>query len=228
MTVTDIDSGHGHDDGLVEVKLQNAAMEYVDSVTVGDDGVMAAAAAATMPDADGNWEGVNLINQAGADTWPIVAISYLLVHRDQTANGIQGNLLKAFLQMTMDTDIGGQSKAGKYNFSPIPGPLREQNILAINSIITASPTPVFTFEKSTDPTIGSLPTTFSVKRTSHELRLLEKHEEELELITGSSGSLTAIAAKLKEGHESSIPLEMHGSGTVRNGRMSALYSPTRI
>jgi ABC-type phosphate transport system substrate-binding protein len=104
-----IDSGHGHDDGLKEVKLQNLAGNFVDSLSVGEAGVLAAADAATLPDnAWGDWGEVNLINQAGADTWPIVAISYLLVHQDQTANGDTGSLLKAYLDATMDSKYGGQ------------------------------------------------------------------------------------------------------------------------
>ena len=104
-----IDSGHGHDDGLKEVKLQNLAGNFVDSLSVGEAGVLAAADAATLPDnAWGDWGEVNLINQAGADTWPIVAISYLLVHQNQTANGDTGSLLKAYLDATMDSKYGGQ------------------------------------------------------------------------------------------------------------------------
>lgn len=214
-----IDSGHGHDDGLKEVKLQNLDGNFVDSVTAGEAGVMQAASSATMPSADGNWESVNLINQAGANTWPIVAISYLLVHQDQTANGETGNLLKAYLTMTMDSTIGGQAIASNYNFIPITAAMRAVNTAAIATITTANAAPAFVFETSSDTTIGPAATTFSVKRQSHEMRLLEKHAAELELITGSSGSLTAIAATLKEGHDTSIPLEMHGSGTTNPSKM---------
>ena len=73
-----IDSGHGHDDGLVEIKLRNLDGNFVDSLSVGDAGVMAAASQTTMPAAAGDWETVNLINQPGPTTWPIVAVSYTL------------------------------------------------------------------------------------------------------------------------------------------------------
>ena len=207
------------------MKLQNLDGTWVDSTTSGQAGVMAAADAATMPAASGNWETVNLINQAGANTWPIVAISYLLVHQDQTAAGpygqdqAHGELLKSYLHMTMDETIGGQNLASDYNFYPVTEALRTQNIAAINSITTAAGSTPFVFEKSTDTSIGPDPNTFSVKRTTHELRLLDKHEAELQLITGTSGSLTAVQARLKEGHETSIPLEMHGSGTTNPSKM---------
>ena len=56
-----IDSGHGHDDGLSEIKLQNAAGHYIDSAEAGEKGVMAAAAAADFPtESDGDWSAVNL------------------------------------------------------------------------------------------------------------------------------------------------------------------------
>jgi ABC-type phosphate transport system substrate-binding protein len=60
-----LDSGHGVDDGLDEVRLMNLAGNFVHSQQVGAAGVMAAADAVAMPAADGNWEAVDLINQAG-------------------------------------------------------------------------------------------------------------------------------------------------------------------
>jgi phosphate transport system substrate-binding protein len=71
-----IDSGHGLSDGHSEVKLKNLAGKYLDSAMAGQNGVMAAVTAATaagnMPTSAsaGGWENVNLINQAGANTWP--------------------------------------------------------------------------------------------------------------------------------------------------------------
>jgi hypothetical protein len=107
----------------------------------------------------------------GANTWPIVAISYLLVHRNQVAAGEAAELLKSYLRLTMDDTIGGQSAmAPKYGFVPIPPSLRAQNMQAIESIGTARSTKPFVFELTTDTAVGADAHTFSAKRTTHLLR----------------------------------------------------------
>ena len=90
----------------------------VDSKDAGDQGVMAAAAAASFPATSaGDWSTVNLLNvnaqtslsvselatffPDGIDqTWPIVAASYVFVQRDLTSMGETGAAVKAFLVPT--------------------------------------------------------------------------------------------------------------------------------
>eukprot|EP01047_Picozoa_sp_COSAG01_P039189 COSAG01_NODE_3223_length_6394_cov_10.166005_4_plen_823_part_01 len=217
-----IDSGHGLSDGHSEVKLKNLDGNYLDSAMAGEAGVMAAVTAATaagnMPiTATGNYESVNLINQAGNNTWPIVAISYLLVDLDQRGKA-HGKLLKFYLNMMMDREDGGQKIAGKYNFFMVPDATHAQNLGAIAAIQT-DPGTDYMWESSTNSTIGSLSTTFSIKRQTHLLRMIESHEGKIAAITGTSGSLTKVQQVLKEGHETSVPLEMHGSGTTNPSKM---------
>jgi ABC-type phosphate transport system substrate-binding protein len=218
-----IDSGHGHADGLVEVKLKNKAGNWLDSLEAGPSGIMAAASStdAGLPTAaaDTGWEGVNIINQPGANTWPIVAFSYLLVKQDLSAE-TEPNVAaatKAYLELTMHPD-GGQDLASKYNFVGLPSNLLLQNNDAIAGITLPAGDTEFVWEWQTESTTGPAAGTLSVKRKSHTLELVNKHEEELQLITGTSGSLAAVEAKIR-GEHSSLPLEMHGSGTTNPSKM---------
>ncbi len=218
-----IDSGHGHADGLVEVKLRNKDGNWLDSVEAGDAGIMAAAESpnANLPAtaASPGWENVNIINQPGPNTWPIVAFSYLLVKQDMST-GFELNVAaatKAYLELTMHAK-GGQALASKYKFVGLPDSLLIQNNNAIQSIILPSGDTPFVWEWDTSATIGPLANTLSAKRESHILELVNQHEEELQLITGTSGSLAAVRAKI-EGEHSSLPLEVHGSGTTNPSKM---------
>lgn len=216
-----IDSGHGLSDGHSEVKLQNAAGNFLDSTMAGEAGVMAAFGPSPPP-ASGDWESVNLINQPGPTTWPIVAVSYLLVDANQdtrpSPHNANGKLLKFYLRMLMDTDVGGQKIAGKYNFFKVPSTLRAQNLLAIDNIVATTGND-FRWEYSTDKVNGALPQTFSIKRQTHVLRMIAEHEGKINAISGTSGSLTKVQAFLKEGHATSVPLELHGSGTTNPSKM---------
>ena len=70
-----LDSGHGHDDNLSEVALQNADGIYL-KTTDADIGAAGAikAAEGTFPAGSDSWADVNLYNLPGADTWPITQI----------------------------------------------------------------------------------------------------------------------------------------------------------
>eukprot|EP00929_Paragymnodinium_shiwhaense_P060671 TRINITY_DN302_c0_g1_i3.p1 TRINITY_DN302_c0_g1~~TRINITY_DN302_c0_g1_i3.p1 ORF type:complete len:519 (+),score=86.78 TRINITY_DN302_c0_g1_i3:230-1558(+) len=98
-----IDSGHGHEDGLKEIELENKDGTYQSSLEAGPAGIGAAASAAIdagiMPTSPlGDFSAVSLHNQAGSTTWPIVAISYIYARRDLTTLGDKACLLKAFME----------------------------------------------------------------------------------------------------------------------------------
>ena len=225
-----IDSGHGHNDGLSEVMLKNAAGTWLSSQTAGTAGIQGAVPA-SLPAADGNWEALNLINQAGANTWPIVATSYMLVHQDQTASGQNGQLLKAYLRYTMDSTAGGgQSLAATYNFVAVSDALVQQNVAAINSITVASDAgDPFLLEYSTntcrdlsstsdsaDVRCGGTANTMSVKRQSHLLNMIAAHQAEIDRI---ASDLDFNTGNMLVGHAASLPLELHGSGTTNPSKL---------
>jgi hypothetical protein len=72
-----IESGHGHDEGLIEIELQNKQGRFLSSLeSASNGGIGGAAENALIPaSADADFGNVTLLNQLGDYTWPIVALS---------------------------------------------------------------------------------------------------------------------------------------------------------
>ena len=68
-TIGYIDSGHGHDEGLVEIELQNADGFFLSSREAASRGGIGAAAAAIPSSADADFGSVNLINRVSFCCW---------------------------------------------------------------------------------------------------------------------------------------------------------------
>ena len=59
-----IDAGHGHEEGLVEIELQNADGTFLSSKRAGEEGGIGGAAKVGVPaSADEDFSGVKLLNQ---------------------------------------------------------------------------------------------------------------------------------------------------------------------
>eukprot|EP00928_Gymnodinium_smaydae_P099740 TRINITY_DN959_c0_g2_i2.p1 TRINITY_DN959_c0_g2~~TRINITY_DN959_c0_g2_i2.p1 ORF type:complete len:489 (+),score=108.85 TRINITY_DN959_c0_g2_i2:48-1514(+) len=162
-----IDSGHGHEDGLKEIELKNKDGTYQSSLEAGPAGIGAAATAAiaanVMPsDPEADFSAVSLHNQAGANTWPIVAISYLYVRRDLTELGEKACLLKAFIEYVISDE--GQAMLPAYGAVGIPMEVKTIAQTAIN-LLTMPPCKQWTFEgSSTMKGSGQADHIISVKR----------------------------------------------------------------
>jgi ABC-type phosphate transport system substrate-binding protein len=76
-----MDSGHGHDLDIAELRIQNLDGIFLSSR---EADIGAAVENVVLPASDGDWSGVNLINLPGNATWPMTAFSYMLVRRDLT------------------------------------------------------------------------------------------------------------------------------------------------
>lgn len=184
-----IDSGHGHADGLSEVKLRNADGNYLDSSEAGDDGVKAAAAAATFPPTSaGDFSGVNMLNRPGPNTWPIVAASYLFVKQDLRSLGETAVAVKAFLEYAMSTEKGyssskgGQNFAGDFSFTSLPDSLLTLNNAGIATLQLPEDSQPFQWEWSTDTTVGPQRNTLSCKRANYETFALDSQESSIEAV----------------------------------------------
>lgn len=89
--------------------LKNAAGNFVDPTL---DNLSAAAAGAT-PNADLT---VNLINQSGANAYPITTTTYVIIDKDQK-DATKAQALLAFIYWTTHD---GQQLGPKYNYAPLP------------------------------------------------------------------------------------------------------------
>lgn len=218
-TIGYIDSGHGHSAGLEEIDLENLQGTFLNSrVAKERDGINAARSAFPENTYDDFGE-VSLVNAPGANTWPIVLMTYIYVRRDLAymLDPKEQSLLIAFLRSLQDLEYVGEC-VDKYGFI-LPNAdvqafaktgidLLEQNLLpnATN----------WTFETDTLPMEGAGDYVISVKRQSiadieraalmddvEELKdtvmtlktMLEGAYDEIDSLTGSDGSVSAQVEK---------------------------------
>jgi len=213
-----LDAGHGHQRGFAEVMLRNEDNAWLTSTMAlaavdqyGNNGVAAAGKAAVdagdIPaDVTQDWSAVNLYGKSGANTWPIVLVSYIYLPKDMSGlSNDKAGLVKAFVDYV--TGESGQGMLGEFSFNRIPAAMnRWGNTWA--SVITkpASPT-VFTFEESTSAWTGQGPTVISAKRNAYSMWKLN----ELDLALASVlERVTSLESSLND--YGIVPL--HGSGTT--------------
>jgi len=132
-----IDSGHGHDDGLKEIALQNKAGTYQTSLEAGSSGIGDAATQAinqgVMPNSPtGDFSSVSLHNMDGSGTWPIVAISYVYIRKDLTQLGDRACLLKAFLEYIISDE--GQALLPNFGAVGVPAAVKQISQAAIDTL----------------------------------------------------------------------------------------------
>eukprot|EP00808_Paulinella_micropora_P004722 g14106.t1 len=125
-----LDSGFGQDAGLAEVRLKNFNGNYVTSED--PEGILAAltqVVQAGLPNSQGSWKDVSLINLPGENTWPMCAFSYLFVRADQTKTGEAGALLKALVEFILSRE--GQNLVRDFSFLPVGPEVEAVNALGI-------------------------------------------------------------------------------------------------
>lgn len=218
-----LDAGHGHQRNFLEVQLQNPAGTWLDSKSSmaamdanNNNGVAAAGKAAVdasvIPtNAYDDWSSVNLYNQGGENTWPIVLVSYIYLERNLASwSHEKVSLVKSFIDYVTHADMG-QSMLATYSFNMVPtamnrwaaaGGVWENDITKPSGYMD-----VFTFETSTEAWIGQGGNVLSVKRNSYSMWKLS----ELELANQQlQDRVTALEGHLNE--YGIVPL--HGSGTT--------------
>lgn len=172
-----IDSGHGHDDKLREVELENAdgffqsSAEAIPRGGVALAGSQAIATGVLPTDPTKSFANVSFHNMPGNVTWPIVAVSYIYIRTDQSNTGWAGPLLKAFLTFCMSDE--GQALVADYNFVGLPNDMIALTQTAIGNIVTETGYSDLTFESSTDKGGGQDDYVFSVKRQNYFTRAVD-------------------------------------------------------
>jgi ABC-type phosphate transport system substrate-binding protein len=107
-----VDAGHGHEKGLKEVELKNKAGKWVTSKTA--DIAAAGDAATGMPtDFSADWNGFNLMNADGDETFPICTFSYMYIHK-KIQDSESARLLQAFATFVLSDD--GQGMLSEFGF----------------------------------------------------------------------------------------------------------------
>lgn len=94
----------------------------------------AAAGLATLPAGDASWEGVEILDQQGANAYPIASMTYILVYRTQDDRA-KGLALVNFLWWAIHD---GQSYCEANGYAPLPASVVTHNEATINSIVDSS------------------------------------------------------------------------------------------
>jgi len=156
-----------------------------------------------------SWEGVTLVNQPGATTWPIVSFTYLLLRQNQTRGDTafdsvygphnsqpdSGALLKAFATYLFSQE--GQELATTFGFTSLPTPVLNVNAAGLDSLLLDPSVEEFDFEISTDSTTGPAERTISVKRNTWELITLDEHSKSITAADETLATLSAQVAALE-------------------------------
>jgi len=200
-----IDSGHGHDDGLAEISLQNLDGTSQTSLEAGSAGIGAAATAAisnnVMPSSpQDDFSAVSLHNMAGATTWPIVAISYIYLRKDLTSLGDRACLLKAFLQYIISDE--GQALLPAFGAVGVPQSVKDISQDAIDLLVMPVCT-AWTIETSTEEGTGQADYVISAKRRDYA------EYDRANLLD----SITALQSRVGLLEEAKLTL-LDGSGTT--------------
>lgn len=196
-TIGYIDSGHGHDDGLFEIELENADGTRQSSLEAQENGGIQEAAAQALArdvvpsDPLADFSAVSLHNMPGTYTWPIVAISYIFVRKDQTGKGETGALLKAFVDFVIGEE--GQGMLSDYNFVGVPESVLEVAQSASNMIDLDPSVQTWSVETDTARGTGQLDYVISGKRRSH----FEYAIGELEAETAGQADIDALNAQIE-------------------------------
>ncbi len=97
----------------------------------------AGAAVPTLPAGDGDWSGVHVLNAPGADSYPIVTFTYILIYKelydDETKmNRTAAEALLDFIWWAVHDD--GQAFASPLQYAPLPDAVTELNEETLRSI----------------------------------------------------------------------------------------------
>jgi hypothetical protein len=168
-TIGYIDSGHGHAEGLIEIELRNANGKFLSSLeALMNGGVTAAIDTAVFPSsADEDFGNVEVLNQEGEFTWPIVAVSYVYVRKDLAHFKTDDDraLFMAFLSALYDPNFIDACQ--EFGFSPVANAVRELGLGGIAMLEVSTNAPVFVFEVDTVVGEGQGDYVISSKRRSY-------------------------------------------------------------
>ena len=165
-----VDAGHGHEKGLKEVELKNKNGKWVTSKTAD---ISAAGDAATgMPtDFSADWNGFDLMNAAGDETFPICTFSYMYIHKSM-ADSESARLLQAFATFVLSDE--GQGMLSEFGFVKLSTATLAKSRAALAAVTyTGTAVAAWQFETATGKgnTAGTWPTTASALTTPNGMKI---------------------------------------------------------
>ncbi len=197
-----IETGHGVDAGIPEVRIENLDGRYLTAIEAVENGGLSQEEQASLfpPEATGDFSGVSFINRPGEYSWPMVLFTYIYVRTDLSyLSADQQGLLLAFLDaMYMEDYI--QPCADEFGFLLPSEDIKTYSLNAISALraLNNNATP-WKFEGSDTLSVEGMDDyVISVKRKS----ALDDVRDQLEdVVTSADGSTTSdgdMQAELEE------------------------------
>lgn len=119
----------------IENEIDYAAIQNLEGVFVlpSTESTVAAAAAsaATLPAGDESWDGVEILNAPGDDSYPIASFTYILIYKEQADNQ-KGKALVDFLWWMVHD---GQAYSEGLYYAPLPSEVVELNERTLRSVV---------------------------------------------------------------------------------------------
>ncbi len=115
--------------------IKNPAGNFVTPTLASTSAAAQSVASAGLPAGSASWTGVNILNAAGADSYPIVSFSYIIVYKELNVipNFTQAEaecLVRFLWYMVHD----GQNQAGPLTYATLPSNVVQIDEATINSI----------------------------------------------------------------------------------------------
>jgi phosphate transport system substrate-binding protein len=130
-----VEYAYAKQNGLPHASLQNAAGQFVAPTA---ESFAAAAAGADWAKAPGFY--LLLINQPGAEAWPITGATFILVHKSQ-ADAATGKSVLSFFDWAYNK---GDAAANELAYVPLPAALKAQVRQSWSAIVGPDGKPVYT------------------------------------------------------------------------------------
>jgi phosphate transport system substrate-binding protein len=129
-----VEYAYAKQNGMAHALLQNASGAFVAPTA---ESFAAAAAGADWSEAPGFY--LLLLNQPGADAWPITGATFILMHRSQ-ADAATGKAVLSFFDWA---DTKGDAAAAELAYVPLPADLKARVRSAWSAIVGPDGKPVF-------------------------------------------------------------------------------------
>eukprot|EP00587_Corethron_hystrix_P005665 CAMPEP_0113314154 /NCGR_PEP_ID=MMETSP0010_2-20120614/10322_1 /TAXON_ID=216773 ORGANISM="Corethron hystrix, Strain 308" /NCGR_SAMPLE_ID=MMETSP0010_2 /ASSEMBLY_ACC=CAM_ASM_000155 /LENGTH=443 /DNA_ID=CAMNT_0000170371 /DNA_START=216 /DNA_END=1547 /DNA_ORIENTATION=- /assembly_acc=CAM_ASM_000155 len=132
-----LDVGHGHAEALNEIRIENKAGVYLSSKEAKIKGGIGAPVLGALPStADADHGEVDVLNEDGEITFPIVLVSYIYVRKDLShlRTSTEKTLLKLFLKQLVNPDI--IKTCEEFGFSGVPEGVVTNALNGIESLNT--------------------------------------------------------------------------------------------
>lgn len=131
-----IELAYALENDIAFAQMKNHDGVYI-TASLATTAAAAAAAVPILPAGDGDWSGVHVLDAPGADSYPIVTFTYILIYKelynaDTEMNRSAAEALLDFLWWAVHDD--GQALAGPLQYAPLPDAVVELNEETLRAI----------------------------------------------------------------------------------------------